>query len=106
MISGQQILSYEQQFFLSHSRCKSVASDSGNHISYNGAVTPHRIGTDFQLFQIQPFLSQVCDGNFLTFRIKLSSPTQPPKTHDELLREAENERQCLLDSANGLIMNW
>uniref|UniRef100_UPI0027DFE75F tail fiber assembly protein n=3 Tax=Enterobacterales TaxID=91347 RepID=UPI0027DFE75F len=37
---------------------------------------------------------------------KLSSPTQPPKTHDELLREAENERQCLLDSANGLIMNW
>ncbi|HCO1584781.1 TPA: tail fiber assembly protein [Escherichia coli] len=37
---------------------------------------------------------------------KLSSPTQPPKKHDELLREAENERQCLLDSANGLIMNW
>ena len=37
---------------------------------------------------------------------KFSPPTQPPKTHDELLREAENERQCLLDSANGLIMNW
>lgn len=37
---------------------------------------------------------------------KLLLLTQLLKTHDELLCEAENERQCLLDSANGLIMNW
>ncbi|HBK2973307.1 TPA: tail fiber assembly protein [Escherichia coli] len=30
---------------------------------------------------------------------KLSSPTQPPKTHDELLREAEAQRQSLIDAA-------
>lgn len=30
---------------------------------------------------------------------KLSSPTQPPKTHDELLREAEAQRQSLIDTA-------
>ena len=30
---------------------------------------------------------------------KLSSPTQPPKTHDELLREAETQRQSLIDAA-------
>ena len=30
---------------------------------------------------------------------KLSSPTQPPKTHDELLRETEAQRQSLIDAA-------
>lgn len=30
---------------------------------------------------------------------KLSSPTQPPKTYDELLREAEAQRQSLIDAA-------
>lgn len=28
------------------------------------------------------------------------------KIYDELFCEVENERQCLLDSVNGLIMNW
>ena len=30
---------------------------------------------------------------------KFSPPTQPPKTHDELLREAEAQRQSLIDAA-------
>ena len=30
---------------------------------------------------------------------KFSPPTQPPKTHDELLREAEAQRQLLIDAA-------
>lgn len=29
---------------------------------------------------------------------KFSPPTQPPKTHDELLREAEAQRQSLIDA--------
>ncbi|EHL0568432.1 tail fiber assembly protein [Escherichia coli] len=30
---------------------------------------------------------------------KFSPPTQPPKTYDELLREAEAQRQSLIDAA-------